>query len=221
MRKLIVVFAVTSLLSLSAFAFPGPDSIGFYASQTEGGTSIDTVAPFSEVQVFLMLTNPSVDGCSGWELMVEIEGPRVAESWSLANEGLNVYDPAATGLFNVGIGIGADAIRTDENGAALLATFSAYISDPADEVTFKINGFPGSVTSTTGYPLYVDPDDIGTVHDMGPNTGGVFATKTVVVGAATMESEVFCGEVCFAINSDTTITPNTDTTWSGVKALYK
>lgn len=212
MKKMIFVLSAISLLAGMSYAFPGPDSIGMYASISEGTTTLTTSTPFEQVNIYLMITNPSRGGVSGWECKVEILGdPFTAPGWTYGGGGLNVYDAVATGLFNVGVGPGASAIRSDPTtGACLIATLTAFVLAPTNSMELYVLPFPGSVTfpDDTG-PGYVDPDDVGIIQPLVTSTGGTD------VGGTWTRNPVF------VVNPGVTPVPNEDTTWSTVKTLFR
>jgi hypothetical protein len=212
MKKMIFVLSAISLLAGMSYAFPGPDSIGMYGSTTDPVTTLTTSAPFEQVNIYLMITNPSLGGVSGWECKVEITGDAfTAPGWTYGGGGLNVYDAVATGLFNVGIGPGADAIRSDvTTGACLIATLTAFVQLPTQSMELYVLPFPGSVTFPGDIgPGYVDPDNVGVVQTLVTATGG-----TDVEGTWTRNP-------VFVVNPGVTPVSNEDTTWSTVKTLFR
>lgn len=208
MKKTIIVFAMLSLLTGAAHAisFPGPDSIGIYATLTDTVTTLTTTAGFQQFEVYMMITNPSLEGVSGWECKVNVDGPVVAGAWTLAAGTDYNADPE---LFTVGIGIGVNAIRTDtETNSCAIASYAGYIMNITDQVTFTIRPFPGSVTFHPG-PGYVAPDDAGIIQDLVMSTGGYLDGATWVENPA------------FVINQALAPIANEDVTWAGVKTLFR
>lgn len=203
MKKLLVL--LTGLLLVSSLGMAQADSdensFGVYFDTDAYITATTTAAPFAPVTAYLCVVNPTSNGVSGWECELQVTGADVARSYSYAGGGLNVFDAVATGLFNVGVGTGALQLLP-VNNVVVLATYSAFIMAPTDEVLFTIMPFPGSVTFND-VPGYVDGDDVGTVVPCGTSTGFPY------------------GAPCATINSAYVVIPNEDTTWSGVKTLYQ
>jgi hypothetical protein len=202
MKKLLVTLACLTLVSSFAFAGADPDmdSFGFFFDTDGTIVEMHTAAPFAAATGYLVVSNPTSRGVSGWECKVDVLGPAVAKSWSYAGGGLNVYDAVATGLFNVGVGPGPGAL-VPINDVCVLATFSCYVMSPVDVITFTILPFPGSVTFSNT-PGYVDADDVGIIYPCGVSSGFPY------------------GEMSAIING-TGVVANEDMTWGGVKALFE
>lgn len=206
MKKLLVLLA--SLMLVSSFAAAGvdgdDDSFGFFFDTDATIYETSTAAPFQGVTGYLVVSNPTSGGISGWECEVVIPGngtAYVAPGWAYAGGGLNVFDGAATGLFNVGVGPGPSQLLPI-NGVVVLATFSCFVLAPTGVVTFTINPFPGSVTFS-GTPGYVDGDDVGVIVACGVSSGYPYGT------------------ICAAINQPhDEIIANDDMSWGSVKALF-
>ena len=113
-----------------------------------------------------------------------------------------MYDPVATGLFNVGVGPGALALNPVDN-VCVLATWTAFVMDPADCVMFHVMPFPGSVTFADA-PGYVDGDDVGLVVPCGISSGYPYGYPVAAINCPDFE-----------------VISNEDTTWSNVKAMFE
>lgn len=124
---------------------------------------IDTAYPFQEVTAYLIVRDASCGGVSGWEAMVEIDGVVTAPSWTLtAGMDFDFNDTPTVQRFSVGIGVTPNALLPDACGIVHLATFSGFIQQLTDQVSFYIKGVPGSVTfPDPPSPGYVCPDNPG------------------------------------------------------------
>jgi len=202
MKNLLIVLSVLAL-SVSAMAYPGSDSIGLYIDgNAETLVSADlaffTPGPYSEVELFLCITNPVSASIGGWEAELVVEGSPFTSIWTLT-AGLNA-DPDA-GQFAVGIGTGANALVPNDNGAVVLATWNGLVGAQADVVKFYIKPIPDS-QGFDGTPGYADGVDEAILVPLFTSTGGP-------------DEPVFC------INEDCTLVGNDDLTWSGVKDMFR
>jgi hypothetical protein len=203
MKKFFALLAGLMLVSSLGFAGADPDddSFGFFFDTDGFIYEAFTAAPFQPVTGYLVVSNPTSVGVSGWECKIVTSGTPVAPSWTYAGGGLNVYDANATGLFNVGVGPGPLAL-TPVNGVVVLASWTGYILAPTDVVTFTILPFPSSVTFDNA-PGYVDGDDVGIVVPCGVSTGFPY------------------GPFCASINLDPSgIVADEEVSWGAVKTLF-
>lgn len=171
MKNMLVALFVISLAA-TAFAYPGPDSIGIYVDG-ESATpdrSLQTTVPYEEVTTYLCITNPSGGGVSGWECMVTIEGSTMlAPVWNLT-AGLDVDD--RPDHFQVGIGVTPDALDPNAHGVVVLASWTALITDTTTPIYFKVDGVPESTSFTSPTsPGYAAADDAGDLIRSWPCTG--------------------------------------------------
>jgi hypothetical protein len=151
----IVVMIVCFSSVVSAQSGSDPDVIGLFFDLDGLAIEYNTVAPFENVVVYLLILNPTdPDGVSGWECSVGMTGTAIAPAWELA-AGFNVAE-ATLGLFSVGIGIVPDALHATP--AVLLASWTAFIMNPSDVVSLTVAAFPGSI-SFDGTPGYASGSD--------------------------------------------------------------
>ena len=141
------------------------DLIGLYASHgCAGGITLDTTTSFEQVEIYLLIKNPSLGGAAGWECRVDIDNTTtfLPVNWTLEGAStINIHDPITEdGLFMVGIGPGPNALRPDSCDQMLLATLTGFVFEPDVEVTFRVEPYPDSVTFPSGCPGYVHPDDV-------------------------------------------------------------
>ncbi len=198
MRKLLVLLAV-ALLASSAMAQIDPDDngIGVYFD-TEGTLVCATTAvPFESVNAYLLITRPTdTSGVSGWEATITVGGAPVAPAWALA-AGLDV-DATDTG-FQVGIGVAPLALPYGPT--VLLATWTGFVMNPTDMVTFTISNIVGSV-SFDGTPGYGSGADANVLIPLQVSTGYPYV-------------------VCAQINGACDIVDNDDMSWGSVKTMFQ
>jgi hypothetical protein len=198
MKKLLVLMAVV-LLASGAMAQIDPDDNGMGVYFDTEGTVVckTTAAPFESVNAYLLITRPTdTAGVSGWEAAVTIGGAPVAPSWALA-AGLDV-DSSASG-FQVGIGVAPAALPAAP--AVLLATWTGFVMQPTDVVTFTVSDVPGSV-SFDGTPGYGSGADAGLLIPLQVSTGFPYV-------------------VCAQINGACDIVANDEMSWSSVKTMFQ
>ena len=207
MKTLFVTLTVLALAA-TAFAYPGPDSMGLYLDADAAGThtlTFATTAPFESVTLYLVISNPSLGGVSGWEAAVSIVGSVTAPAWTTTS-GLDVDSDLDTDIyerFQVGIGVSGTQpgpILPNASNNCLVASWTGFVLAPTDVVEFYIEGIPGSVSFPDGMG-YAGPDDAGNLAAVVDNSGIGFPN--------------------FCINSDCTIIANEDMTFSNIKSLYR
>jgi len=210
MKKLLVALTVLALTTVAQAGVPGSDAMALYLSSQAATPGIDpsftttTSAPFEQVSLSLVIVDPSLDGVSGWEGVVEFTGSLTAPSWALT-AGLDVDSANDTNnhqRFQVGIGLAPLALTPNAAGNVVVATFSAFVLAPTDQVSFFIKGVPGSTTFNPDTPGYASPTN-----------AGIFAVSVNPTGDPELP--------VFAINHDPGIVANEDMTFSGVKALFR
>jgi len=133
---------------------------------------LETSVPFEQITLHLIVRNPSLGGVSGWEGVVEYTGSLTAPSWSLA-AGLDVDSANDTDnheRFQVGIGEAPLALMPNAAGNVVLATFSAFVLSPLDDVRFFVGPIPGT-TIYPGFGAYASPVDAGNIAPLLPPLG--------------------------------------------------
>lgn len=102
MKKLLVLALMLMAASAFAQSDDGANGIGFYWD--EGGVSnfLETAAPYSSLNVYLLATRiTEMSGLSGWEAEVAvIPAPSFPPTYTLNNAGLNVLSAP---IFQVGM----------------------------------------------------------------------------------------------------------------------
>lgn len=120
---------------------PTPDAIGIYFDLDATSSCTTTAAPFSPVTAYLLITNISTtQTVTGWEAQAWTEGSvPVAPGWSLADG--SDADPSPI-IFRVGINP-LSPVVPPSNGF-LLATWTGFVMQPLDIISFHVSGVPGS-----------------------------------------------------------------------------
>jgi len=135
MKKLLVLSLL--LVAVNAFAFPGgDDTLGMYADMELGVNELTTTTAFEAVELYVLLTNPTAIGASGFEFQIRTEGAITAPAWAL--QGIQPLNVFAAPLFAVGLGEGDLAIYPNEFDACHLLTYNAFVLAPGDLVNFYI-----------------------------------------------------------------------------------
>jgi hypothetical protein len=199
MKTLFVTLTMLAL-AVTAFAYPGPDSMGMYLDADASGyptLTYQTAAPFESVTLHLVISNPSLGAVSGWEARIETVGTPIAPAWALS-AGLDV--DADPNNFQVGIGESPLALTPNGNGNVLVASWTGFVSGTTDEIQFLVMGAPGSA-SFPDSPGYAG-STAGELHTLVSSTGGP-------------TFPVFC------INTDCAVVANEDMTFTNVKSLYR
>jgi len=200
MKTLLTLLVVVLVpVGVMATVDPDPNGIGVYFDLDGDVVCTTTSAPFANTVAYLLVTNPDASsGVSGWEAQIWTEGAApAAPMWTLS-AGLDV-DPSPAG-FQVGIG----TISPLPYGiTVLLATWSAFVMSPFDEISFFVTGVPGSV-SFPGSPGYAVGDNAGDLRPLQVSSG------TGLTAPVAMINSIECSVVA-----------NEDMTFSGVKALYR
>jgi hypothetical protein len=202
MKKMLVI-ALAILVSSSAFAQIDPDEngIGLYFDEFGYEVCMSTAAPFTPITAYLLATNISEEsGVSGFECEVTTDGPLTASAWALNGvQPLNVF---AAPLFAVGLGE-FELATPVINNVVLLATLTAYVLAPTDQVSFGIKNLDaGSFTPPS--PGYAAGDNAGLLVPLQVSSGFPF-------GAAVAQINIDpCGVVA-----------NEDVSFGSVKALYR
>ncbi|HPF36496.1 MAG TPA: FlgD immunoglobulin-like domain containing protein [Candidatus Krumholzibacteria bacterium] len=152
------------IVACSGVAWGQSDIIDLVLSSEANSTApptrcFETNAPFEQIDLSLIIRNPSLGGVSGWEGMVEFEGSLTAPSWTL-RAGLDVdsaHDTNSSQRFQVGIGLAPLALTPNAAGNVVLATFSAFVLGPTDQVRFFIRPNPASTIFDPLAPGYAGP----------------------------------------------------------------
>ncbi len=190
------------LLSLATVAFSQVDGdidqIGLYFDSLGYEVCMTTAAAFTPITAYLLITTPSDEfGASGFECEVTTEGPLTAAAWALNGvQPLNVF---AAPLFAVGLGEFELANPVIDN-VILLATLTAYVLDPADQVTFGVKNLDAGSFNPPA-PGYAAAHNAGVLIPLGVSgLDGIVATINI--------------EPCGVIAND-------DVSFGSVKALYR
>ena len=195
------------LLSLATVAFaqvdPAENGIGLYFDMDATEVCLTTAAPFTPISAYLLATNITEEsGISGWEMEVLIDGPLVAAAWELIGiQPLNVFTAP---VFAVGLGEHGLA-NPIVNNVVHLATLTAYVLAPTDQVSFGIKPHCSSSWNPPA-PGYAAGNNAGNLVPFLVSGGGFDALENPVAQINTDE--------CSVVSND-------DVSFGSVKALYR
>jgi len=189
MKKLLLLSLL--LVAVNAFAFPGgDDTLGLYADMELGVNSLETTTPLEVVELYVLLTNPTFAGASGYEFQITTEGPVTAPAWEL--QGIQPLNVFAAPIFVVGLGEGSLAIYPNEFGACHLVTYTAFVMATTDIVNFYIEPIAASSWDPPAIG-YANAFSAGSLHTAVPSSGayeynifsinGLVADENVSFGA--------------------------------------
>ncbi len=213
MRKSLIALAVTvALLGLApgmAGAAPGVNTIGIFFDQSGSAASactvMSTAAPLTAYVLALNISEPS--GISGWELCLAKEGNFPAGlSVTLTGQAFNAFTAP---MYQVGL-TGAPLPYAPAITLMTLSTF--YIGGT---YTLKFGLGPTTPTSFASAPEgpgpgYVRGDDVSVIHRLTEVTNVPIAGQPGFFWVAFVNDSANCP-----------ITATEESTWGGVKALYK
>jgi hypothetical protein len=201
MKKAILTLMLLAIATV-AFSQVDPDENGFglYFDQLGNDVCLSTTAPFTPVTAYLLLTNPTSVGASGFECEVVVNGNLTAPAWTLnGSQPLNI---ATAPEFMVGFGTGDLAVMASDN-VALLATMTAYIMAPTDQIGFQIA--PYAISSfDPAAPGYADANNAG-----------------ILVAGQVSSGFPYTNDVA-QINTDPcSVVANDNVSFGSLKALYR
>ena len=151
-------------LLLGSSAASGEDLVGIYWEDSYFNNQTTTSAPFDMVTGYLVIMDPSSSGgILGWECEVDVEGPALVSSWSIAGQAINAQSPPR---FSVGLASPLPSAATTE-----VMTFEMFVTEVEpvnvslkpiffasidDEMAYLGGDFPEQLTimrPVTGSPL--------------------------------------------------------------------
>jgi hypothetical protein len=173
---------------------PNPDGIGIYADKAATVNTVNA-APLAAVEVYLVLTRPSITntslGVAGWECKVVVPDNAVVWGWNLPGDHwLNVGTPPD---FQVGYGL----TPLPSSSAVLLMTFIILVTD-TNPARFYVRASMFN-SGRFNLPVYVAWGDVSRIIPLHPYPGGP-------------------DQPSFRVNPGPT--PNVAASWGQVKALY-
>jgi len=200
MKKLLVLLALSALMASAAFAQadPDPDGISVYFDLEATQTCTVTTANFEQVFAYLMITNPSRGGVSGWEVNVTTTGGFTAPSWA-TEAGADLGGDASGAFQEFFVGIGPSPLAL-MGSVVHVATFSCYVFSPADVVEFFIEPYTTSSIPENPAPCYTDPIEVGIIVPLQVASGSYELPVAQVNACTVVETEA--------------------RSWGGVKALF-
>lgn len=211
MKKLLVL-AVVMLMTSSAFAVvdPDPNMMGLFTDTTADTWFLDGVAPFSQTNVYAILTNPTFDYLYGFEFQVSFGGTAAATVLSTTfdnPQALNVGSGT-----NYIVGFGSPSPCTE---ATLMLTMNVMFMDATGAGDVFITLGPSEPSSNElGLPTMLLAD--GVLTPVGYSTGPADTGSRVEV--------VSCALV--GVGSSTTmgdvgVVATEPATFDSVKSLYR
>jgi len=193
MKKLLVL-VVAMAMATSAFAIVDGDTnmVGFYFDGEADVMISNGNAPYSQVSLFLCLTNPDFAELYGFEAGYTIEGSALVLNTAFANpQALDVGGPG-----NHIVGFGAPSPCAP---VTLLATLTVLYSDTTmAPVAFNLHG--------------TDPSS----NELGLPTMLLANGVLITTGYSTID-----GVACAGSNYDMEIVATDEVTFDSVKSLYR
>lgn len=178
MKKLVVLL-MAMLIATSAFAIVDPDDnmMGFYFDTEADNPCVSGVAPFTTVDMYLVMTNMTADALYGFEVGYTVEGSAMVLSTTFDNP--SVIDVGEAGNHIVGFGsptivapvtflatLNVMNMDADSNpiGFTMHGTIPSSI-DPAYPVILLAGGELLSVglSAESGYGAEINGTDCGVV----------------------------------------------------------
>ena len=193
MQRTLMTLAIL-LIATTALGQADPDMIGIYFDE-QAETNYWWSEPFELVPIYLIITNPTATSIAGWECSLDWDMgiAMLLGDIFYSGDALNVLDPPA---FAVGL---ASPLPAQE--ATVLLWFNVFLlNDNYCALTVDASPIPSTPDE---FPLYVDGNDLSHLILLGNPTG------------YDMEGDPL---PCAFINYDTTAN---NTTWSGVKSLFR
>lgn len=200
MKKMLIVMCVIGLMVPSAWAYPGPNSIGVYTDdQATGPVSPCAAAPALQVTpLYLLISGPTGSQVSAWEGQVELQSTAsFFGNWEIVGDGLNV----GSGIDYI-VGHGMAPLQPNPVGNILLMTMDLMPFSDDAPIEVYIRRLPGSLSFSDG-PGYAP--SVGVLIPLMTSTGG--PTIPVFVANPT--------------GGDCTITSDEVRSWGSIKTLYK
>jgi len=202
MKKAILTLMMLAIATV-AFAQIDPDEngIGLYFDEFGYEVCMTTAAPFTPITAYLLATNITEEsGISGFECEVTTDGLLTAPAWALNGvQPLNVF---AAPLFAVGLGENELATPIINN-VVLLATLTAYVLAPTDQVAFGVKNLDASSFNPPA-PGYAAGNNAGLLVPLQVSSGFPYSNAVAQINIDP------CGVVA-----------NDDVSFGSVKALYR
>lgn len=134
MKKLVVLL-MALLVASSAFAIVDPDAdmMGLYFDMDADVVCVSDVGPYTPVEMYLVLTNPSFDAVYGYEAGFDVIGNGIVTAVVFDNpQALNVGSQT-----NQIVGFGAPSMTSP---VTLLATITVIYSGAGEGTLFTLHG---------------------------------------------------------------------------------
>ena len=201
MKKMLIVVCLIGLMASSAWAYPGPNSMGVYMD-TEATELLDVcteLGQYANVDLYLLISGPTHSQVASWEGLVQIvTTSNVIGSWTIPDGGINVGSGE-----NYIVGHGASPLQPNAVGNIELMSINLTLITAVDPIEIYVSRSPGSLTFEDG-PGYAE--DAGVIVPCQTSTGGPDYPVFVINPDGGIE-------VCPIVNNEIF-------TWGGVKSLY-
>ena len=134
MKKMLVLLLSLLVASSALAVIDGDDNMmGFYFDETADANCITGVAPYAQIPVYVIMTNPSVDAIGGFEFGYDLIGDATVLSTTLPANNIDVGYPG-----NHIVGLGSPLNTTE---ATIVATLNLmYMSTTSAPVSFTLHG---------------------------------------------------------------------------------
>lgn len=195
MKRMLMLVSLSILVLSAGFAQAQNDMMGLFFDEYGQSNCLlaSWIAPYSTVELHLVLMEPSFDDLYGFEAGISVDGP--VTLISVVMENANYIDIGSPG--NHIVGFGTPAVMEYSNA---LATFTyMYMSTSNEDVCFKLHGSnPSSINPL--YPTLLLADSEMQMVDVG----------NVYEDCSAFISDWFCN-----------VTATEETTWDSLKTLYR
>jgi len=154
MKKMLILLVVMlSATTASAIIDPDPDIMGFFFDLEADNPCVEGIAPYAQIPMYLVITNPTFDALYGFEFGYDIDGQGMVLNMVYANP--SVIDVGSPG--NHIAGFGSPSPTTP---VTLLATLAIlYMDTTMAPLNFFMHGTtPSSIDPQ--YPVVLLADGV-------------------------------------------------------------
>ena len=207
MKKLVFLLALSLFAASTALAGsdPAPNGIGIYFD-LQGNSNCATPTPYTPLNAYVLATNITGHGISGWEatLLINPTSFPAGITMDIGLEALNVFTAPS---FQVGY-----AVSRNGNPVNLLTITTFYLGGP---IVYGIApGFPSSFGGLN--PGYADGLDPSILVPLVPSSNVPWTLPAYNVAQIPANAFVVAGA-----NAPPCPVATESNTWGGVKDLYK
>ncbi len=201
MKKILMSFVLVTLLLGFGQALAQEDNLlGLYFDPFGNLDCMEaaTIPPFSFVDLYIVLKNPTFEVLSGFEAGFDIEGPAILDEWAFP-EGVSGINVGSPGEFIIGYSTGIPMEETNH----LLTLKIFYMSVDNEEVCFRLSAIQNSSLDPL-YPTFAYP--VGDDYEMvsANVNNGIDGACTARISATP----------CYVVSTE-------NQTWDSLKSLYR